>query len=84
MSLNPLRIRRLENDLVGTYRVIIDGEIATVASTTISGRKISASQARAVVRDDRRSLRRFPARVEAGPEMKRFDCDYPAPEDFLG
>ena len=84
MSLeNPIRIRRLPNDLVPTYRVTIDDEIHTVAAMTYCGRKITAAEAEAVVRDDRRSLRRYPATVERGPEIKRFDCDYDRPEDFI-
>lgn len=84
MSLeNPLRIRRLSNDLVPTYRVTIDDEIHTVAAMTMGGRMITAAEAEAVVRDDRRSLRRFRATVRAGLEARRFSCDYPVPEEFI-
>ena len=84
MSLeNPIRIRRIENDRVPTYRVTIDGEIHTVAAMTIAGRMITAAEAEAVVRDDRRSLRRYRATVRAGSATRRLSCDYPAPEEFL-
>jgi len=84
MSLeNLIRIRRIDNDRVPTYRVTIDGEIHTVAGMTLNGCMITAADAEAVVRDDRRSLRRYRATVRAGSAARRFSCDYPVPEEFL-
>ena len=70
-------------DTVPVWRVTIDGGTSTVAATTLAGVPITRKQAEAVVRDDLRSLARYPAVVSQGAETRRSDCDYPIPEEFL-
>lgn len=80
--MSGITILRL-SDRVPVWRVTIDGGTCTVAATTLAGVPITQAQAEAVVRDDLRSLARYPAVVCQGAEARRGDCSYPVPEDHL-